>query len=99
MILENFKAAIEAATGLSREALQIYAAIFVHILAALIMRRSLAHPAPWICALLVVAADEWLESGPGNRPVADSAVAMIIPTLLLLLTRFAPFVVRPARAP
>lgn len=98
MIFEQVKTAIETATGLSREALQIYAAIFVHLLAALLMRRSLAHPAPWVCALLAIAADEWLETGAGNRPIADTAMAMIIPTLLLLLTRFAPFIVRPARA-
>ena len=99
MIVEQVKTAVEAATGLSREALQIYAAIFVQLLAALLMRRSLAHPVPWVCALLAIAADEWLETGAGNRPVADTAAAMIIPTLLLLLTRFAPFIVRPARAP
>lgn len=92
---DSIKAAIEAATGLSREALQLYAAILAQFACALLIRRGLAHPAPWLFALAVTAGEEWLEHSGSRLDPVDIGVAMIIPTLLMLAVRFAPGIVRP----
>jgi hypothetical protein len=87
---DELKIAVEAATGLSRDALHIYAAVAAQLLAALLLRRSLAHPLPWLCALAVTVGDEWVEEGGSAIEVHDVLTAMLLPTLLLLLTRVAP---------
>ena len=87
-------AGMQIATGLSRDALHIYAALFVQILVAAAIRRSLAHPLPWTFALIVALAEQW--SSAGHAPWARMlASTMAIPTLLLILARFAPALLRP----
>lgn len=97
MSYEDAKTAIEAATTLSRGALHIYAAVAVQLAAALVTRRSFAHPLPWLCALVATVGDEWFEQSVDRMELADILSSMILPTVLLLVTRFAPFVVLPKR--
>lgn len=81
--------AVEGATGLSPDAVQIYAAVLAQLLAAAVLRRSLAQPVPWLCALAVALAWQW--AGGSKLPWPQGlAATMAIPTLLLVLVRFAP---------
>ena len=50
------KEAVEAWTGLERDALHVYAAVGVQLVVAMLSRRSLSHPFPWLCALATVLA-------------------------------------------
>lgn len=95
MSYEQLKLAVEASTGLSRDALQLYAAVIVQILAAATFRRSLAQWLPWLCALAVTAAEEVFENALGAIEIGDVLSPMLLPTLLLLLTRFAPTLLGP----
>jgi hypothetical protein len=91
---DALSAALEAATGLSADALHIYAAVLAQMLVAAVMRRSLAHPLPWLAALLVAVAGQWTMPGEGSWAVGI-AYCMAIPTVLLILARFAPALLRP----
>lgn len=85
------------ATNLSRDALHIFGGLGGQILAAVLLRRTLASPLPWLVVLLVELANEWFDltyetwrdrpMWPGS--IHDIWVTMLVPTLLLLLTRFA----------
>ncbi|HEY0044557.1 MAG TPA: hypothetical protein VGB62_08415 [Allosphingosinicella sp.] len=92
------KEAVEAWTGLERDALHVYAAVGVHVIAALVSRRPLSHIFPWLCVLAVEIANESadlfidpiIEQWEVEGAIHDLWNTMLIPTLLLLLTRFAP---------
>ena len=102
---QQIKDAIAAWTGLERDALHIYAALIVQVGSALLWRRSLAHWGPWLCVLLLAAGNELLDTF-GDRLVEaweieaslhDLWNTMLLPSLLLLLARFAPNVMARAR--
>lgn len=95
----ELKELLAVTTGLSRDALHIYAAIFVQVISALVFRKSLAHPIPWLCALVAILVNEWadlsllkgpLESWQVDGGVHDFWNTMLLPTVLFLLARFAP---------
>lgn len=87
--------AVQAATGLSRGALHIYAILFVQLTVAAALRRSLAHLLPWACALAVALAIQWVAVAQASWP-RGLASTMAVPTLLLILARFAPELLCPA---
>lgn len=85
-------------TGVSRDGLHILGGILGQLLAAAILRRNVASPLPWLCVLAAELANEWFdlnyETWP-DRPmwpgaVHDVWVTMLVPTVLLLLARYAP---------
>ena len=86
--------------GLAKDALHVYAAVAIQVAAALLCRRSLGHWLPWTIVLLAEllneAGDMWFgEEARVQQWQIDGAVhdvlnTMILPTLLLLLSRFAP---------
>lgn len=95
---EVIKAAIAEWTGLERDALHIYAAILIQLASAALLRRTLASPWPWLVVLVFALGNEWLDMS-GDRLIEDwekaAAVhdlwnSMLLPTLLLLVVRFAP---------
>ena len=94
MTYQRLIMAVEDSTGLSNDALHIYAAVFVQILVALTMRRSLAHPLPWACSLAFAFASQWA-AGKQAVGLHGLAAATAVPTLLLILARFAPALLRP----
>ena len=104
---EQIKAAISLWTGLERDALHIYAAILTQLAAALLLRRSLASPLPWLAVLAVALLNEALDmygDGLAEDWERDSALhdlwnSMLVPTLLALLVRFAPGLARPPAPP
>jgi len=103
----QFKIDVEAWTGLHRDALHIYGALLGHLLAALLLRRTLASPLPWLMVLLFELANEaWdmLFDGLVEQWEIDGARhdiwnTMLLPTLLLILTRFLPRLFAPAPLP
>ena len=106
----NFKEWLEAVTWLDMDALHVHAGILVQLLAALLLRRSLASPWPWLVVLVAAIANEiydlrfetWPEP---ERPrqwlegVKDVLNTVLIPTLLLLLARYAPRLISGASSP
>jgi hypothetical protein len=104
----HFKDGVEAATGLSRDALHVYSGLLVQIVAALAVRRSLAHPVPWLCVLAMallneyadVYRDDLVEDWEIKGGQHDLWNTMLAPTVLFLLARFAPrLMTRPAPPP
>jgi hypothetical protein len=95
---EQVKSAISLWTELERDALHIYAAILVQIVAAALLRRSLASLLPWLVVLVAALLNEGLDITrdgifePYERAAAlhDLWNTMLVPTVLALLARFAP---------
>jgi hypothetical protein len=89
----------EHASGLNMDALHVYAGLFLQLGAALILRRSLRSPWPWLLVLAAELGNELYDYGYEIWPdrsiqlaegVRDMWNTMALPTLLLLLARFAP---------
>jgi uncharacterized membrane-anchored protein len=96
---QQIKDVIEAWTGLERDALHIYAALLVQVAAALVLRRTLAHWLPWLAVLLLAVANEisdalddrLVEAWEIQAGLHDLWNTMLLPSLVMLLVRFAPF--------
>jgi hypothetical protein len=107
----EIKHAVEVFTGLNEDALHVHVGVLAQLLAAFLLRRSVASPWPWLFLLLAVGANEWFdlnyETWPGSErdrqfeeSIRDAWNTMLIPTLLLLLSRCAPrLLVPPAAEP
>src|SRR3954469_11905146 len=87
------------ATGLDMDALHVHFGVGLQILFALILRRPLSSPWPWLCVVAAEAANEyndlayeiWPDRGiQVAESVRDIWNTLLIPTLLLLLCRYAP---------
>ncbi|HEX8124252.1 MAG TPA: hypothetical protein VF548_01585 [Allosphingosinicella sp.] len=106
---EPIKAAVAAWTGLERDALHIYFALIIQVGSAALLRRSLASPWPWLIVLVCALANEWLDIFRDNLvedwekagSLHDLWNTMLLPSLLLLIARFAPrlLIARPAAPP
>ena len=93
--------------GLAKDALHIYGAVAIQILSALLFRRSLAHWLPWfvvlLAALLIEGGDMWFgEEAHVQQWQIDGAKhdllnTMILPTVLLVLSRYAPWLFNVSR--
>jgi hypothetical protein len=88
-------------TGLHMDALHVHVGILAQLLVALLLRRSVASFWPWLILLVAVGANEGFdlhyETWPGSErdrqyqeSIRDAWNTMLIPTLLLLLSRFLP---------
>jgi hypothetical protein len=95
----EIKQFVEAFTGLHMDALHVHGGVLGLILAALVLRRPLASPWPWLVVLAATLANEWFdltyEIWPDRRMQYDEAVrdiwnTMLLPTVLLLFGRFLP---------
>jgi hypothetical protein len=95
----QFKDYLSQVTDLSQDALHIYAAVLVQFAAALLLRRSLAHPLPWLCLLAVLVVNEAVDLREPGKPIEEWQVlgglrdvwnTLLLPTALMLLARFAP---------
>jgi hypothetical protein len=103
---QAIKLAIVSATALSKDALHVYVGLSVFLPSALILRRPLRSPLPWLAALLVAALGEIVDmrddiSSLGYWRWAASAHDMVNtifwPTVLLCLARFTRFLGAPYR--
>ncbi len=95
----EFKDLLAAFTGLSEDALHIYAAMLVQAVAALLLRRRLRDWTPLLVVALVLLANETNDILSPGHPIEqwqiDGGVrdlwnTMLLPTVLFLLARYAP---------
>lgn len=90
---------LAAFTGLSEDALHIYAALAVQFAAAFLFRRRIGDVLPLVIVALVLLVNEYLDITLPGHPIeqwqVDGGVrdlwnTMLLPTLLFLLARAAP---------
>lgn len=87
------------ATGVSRDALHAHFGLAVMLATALLLRRPLGSPLPWLAALAVALANEFYDLRYETWPERDLQWqaarhdllnTMLQPTLLMLAARFLP---------
>ena len=94
----ELKTMLETSIGLSQDALHMYAAVLIQLVAAALTRKSLAHPLPWLVVLMLELVNEWADIRSDNlfeewerwTALHDVVNTMALPTLLLVLARTAP---------
>jgi hypothetical protein len=94
------------ALAVEKDALHIYAGFLIQVVAAFLLRKPLGHWLPWAAVLGVELANEAMDFRFGEEAQYqewqwigarhDLVNTMILPTLLLLLCRYAPRLFRPA---
>lgn len=101
----ELKEGIELSTGLSQDALHIFAAFLIYVAAAGVSGRGFAHPLPWLCVLAAELVNEGLDfrGVPAGQAwdirasVHDVWNTMALPTLLLGSARLAPWMLHRRR--
>lgn len=98
------KTVITDQTGLSRDALHLLVGLGAYFLLTAMLPRRVSPLVPWLLILVAGLANEWAdylyETWPGQwrESLKDMATTLALPTVLLLLGRFAPhLLVRPRR--
>jgi len=95
----DFKHWLVTASGLHMDGLHVHAGLLVQLAAALLLRRSLRSPGPWLVVLVAIIANEYYdlhyEIWPSRAEQwAESAKdfwnTMLLPTLFMLIARYAP---------
>jgi hypothetical protein len=95
----DFKHWLETASGLNMDALHVHAGILLQLVAALLLRRSLKSIWPWAIVLAAIVANEYYDlhyeiwptrSTQWAESIKDGWNTMLMPTLFLLVARFAP---------
>ena len=95
----EFKELLEHALGFSRDAMHVIAGPIIQIVLAAIFRTSLKHPGPWLVVFALALGNEWYDLSVEEWPsfaeqlgegVKDVLLTMLLPTLLLVVSRFAP---------
>jgi len=97
------KQAFELAVPFHNDALHVLAVVAVQLLAALILRSSLSRLAPWLVVAILTLANEWSDlrterwpdpSQQWTESGKDVALTLVLPTLLLLVARLRPKLLR-----
>ncbi|MFS0738133.1 hypothetical protein ABC347_13880 [Sphingomonas sp. 1P06PA] len=93
----HIKYEISMATGLAQDALHVHAGILVLLAAALVLRRPVSSPWPWLVVLLIELANEAIDLSnyaPGSRSIGEGGTVrdiwntMLAPTVLWLAARY-----------
>jgi ABC-type dipeptide/oligopeptide/nickel transport system permease component len=101
----QIKHLLAVSSGLHMDALHVHIGVLAQLLVAAVMRRSIASPWPWLALLAALCANEWFDLAYETWPDRDEQWAesikdgwntMLLPTLLLLLARFAPRLLAPS---
>ena len=100
---------LETAAGLDMDALHVHGGVLLQIVAAILLRKPLSSPWPWLVVLGAECANEFYDytnevwPGPERQlqlaeGVRDLWNTMVIPSLILILARWLPalLVGRPA---
>jgi hypothetical protein len=96
----GIKVWLETASGLNMDALHVHAGLLVQLGAALILRRSLKSPLPWLVVPIAILANEiydltyeiWPTRGAQiGQSIKDIWNTMLVPTLLLVTAWIAPW--------
>lgn len=92
---------IEHASGISMDALHILVGFAIFLLAAQVLKRSVANPLPWLATLLLEIGNEahdltielWPDLGSQlGEGAKDIMLTMTLPTLLMLIARWRPMI-------
>lgn len=95
----QFKSFLEHASGVSMDALHTLVGFVIFLLAALLLRRSIASPLPWLAVLLLEVGNEaydlfverWPDIGSqAGEAAKDIILTMALPTLVMLIARWRP---------
>jgi len=92
---------LELSSGLDRDSLHIYAGVGIQLFVALIFRRSLASPIPWLLVVVAALANEYFDYSlvpdrvNGDPRYLDEAFrdiwnTLLLPSLFLAIARFWP---------
>jgi hypothetical protein len=106
----QLKMEVVNATGLDMDALHVHVGVLAQILVAMILRVRLSSPWPWLLLLAAQLANEWFDLTYDVWPTRDQQYAesvkdvwntMLLPTVILMLARWAPglFAAPPQPAP
>jgi hypothetical protein len=104
----HIKDMIEQTSGLDMDSLHVHAGVLGQMAAALVLRKSVRSPIPWLLLLAAVIANEVYDYRYEVWPNRDDQLAggirdawntMLLPTVILLAARFYPrlFTGSPAR--
>ncbi len=102
----HFKLLVVAVTGLNRDALHVLTGFASVLVVAVMLRRSLASPLPWLILAIAACLNEYYDLRYERWPDLwqqyaasgqDLLTTMLIPTILLLLARFAPGLLVPPK--
>src|SRR5690349_17434702 len=95
-----FKHWLQMSGGISMDAMHVLAGVLVQLLIAVLLRRSLRSPLPWLAVLLLALANEavdlhvdktWPDRGvQWVESIKDMLITMLLPSLLLMIARWAP---------
>jgi hypothetical protein len=87
--------------GVEKDALHVYGAFLIQVAAGILLRRPLSSWIPWFVVLVAALLNEFLDIRFGGEAQVqewqllgarhDLINTMVLPTLLLLLCRYAPF--------
>ena len=95
----QMKLALVEFTGLDMDALHVHAGVLVQLTIALLARRSLASPSPWLAILSAELANEWWDLHYETWPDRDQQYGeslkdlwntMLLPTIMFLGARYRP---------
>ena len=95
----QFKLFLERSSAISMDALHLMAGFLIFVLAAVLLKRSLASPLPWLCVLALELCNEaydlYAELWPSRASqlgegAKDILLTMTIPTCWMLLARWKP---------
>jgi len=90
---------LETASGLNMDALHVHAGILLLVAAALVLRRPLSSPWPWLVVLVAELANEYYDLSYEIWPTRDQQFAegakdvwntMLLPTAILIAARWFP---------
>src|SRR4029450_5875802 len=90
---------LEHASGISMDALHILVGFAIFLVAALLLKRSLGSPLPWLAVLMLELGNEaydlhvelWPDPGSQlGEGIKDILLTMALPTLVLALVRWRP---------
>lgn len=95
----QFKLLLEHASGISMDALHVLVGLGLQLSFALLFRVSLKSWRPWLFVLFLLIANEagdlWVERWPEpgmqyGEGLKDIFLTMVIPTIIMVLTRLSP---------
>jgi hypothetical protein len=104
----QFKLFLEHASGISMDALHVLVGFLIFLLSAQLLKRSVESPLPWLALLTLELGNEaydlhvelWPDPGSQlGEGVKDIMLTMALPTLVLLLARWRPALLRRCAAP
>ena len=97
----DFKHWLETWSGLNMDALHVHGGILIQLLVALLVRRPIRSIIPWAVVLIAIVANEYYDlhyeiwptrAAQWAESIKDGWNTMLMPTLIMLVARFAPWI-------